>query len=363
MKKHNGEGRSRRRKVFYICGSLNQTTQMHQIARELGPGYRHIFSPYYGNLDFEFLRQIGALENTIGGKKLQQRCLDYLHDHELEVDYGLSNHGDDVDLVFHCSDLVRPVNIRDKRVVLVQEGMSDPESVLFPLVQRFRWIPGFFGGTSATGLSDLYDRFCVASEGFKRLFVQRGVKAEKVVVTGIPNFDDCKKYRDNDFPLHDFVLCCTSDVREVWWWENRRAFILKAKAIADRHRKPLVFKLHPNENFERAIAEIRRWAPEAVVYTSGSAEEMVANCSVLVCKYSTLAFVGVALGKEVHSLFPNSELEALLPLQNGVAARNIAQVARELLIQSQPPKARPFPIFAKPPRVGPKEGMLLRRSA
>lgn len=362
MKKHDGEGSTRRRKVFYICGSINQTTQMHQIARELGPGYRHIFSPYYGNHDFELLRRMGALEHTIGGHRLQRRCLEYLHDHELEVDYGLANHGH-VDLVFQCSDLVRPVNIRDKRVILVQEGMSDPESVLFPLVQRFRWIPGFFGGTSATGLSDLYDRFCVASEGFKRLFVQRGVKAEKIVVTGIPNFDDCAKYCDGDFPWRDYVLCCTSDVREVWWWENRRAFILEAKAIAERHQRPLVFKLHPNENVERAIAEIRRWAPEAMVYTSGSAEEMVAHCTALVCKYSTLAFVGIALGKEVHSLFPNTELEALLPEQNRAAARNIAQVARELLIRSQPPKTRPFPLFAKPPRVGPKEGMLLRRSA
>jgi hypothetical protein len=328
------------RKIFYICGSINQTTQMHQIARQL-PEHRAIFSPYYGNLDFDFLKAIGALESTIGGHKLSRRCLDYLHANDVEVDYGMKNHPD-VDLVFHCSDLVRPKNIRSKKVILVQEGMTDPESVLFPLVQRFRWLPGWLGGTSATGLSDMYDRFCVASEGFADLFASRGVKREKMVVTGIPNFDDCGKYRDNGFPHRGYVLCCTSDVREVFWYENRKAFIEQARSIAEERDKALIFKLHPNENVKRASAEIRRWAPEAIVYTSGSAEEMVANCDVLVCKYSTLAFVGVALGKDVHSLFPNEQLERLLPLQHRSAAARIADVGRELLAELPD---KPIPIF------------------
>jgi hypothetical protein len=338
----------RRRKILFICGSINQTTQMFRIAQHL-PEFRHIYTPYYGNADFDFLKRIGALESTIGGHKLSRRCLDWLHDRELEVDFGMRNHPD-VDLVFHCSDLVRPSNIRRKKVVLVQEGMTDPESVMFPLVRRFRWLPGWLGGTSATGLSDQYDRFCVASEGFADLFASRGVKREKMVVTGIPNFDDCERYRDNQFPHRGFVLCCTSDVREVFWYEDRAAFIRQARDIAARHGKPLIFKLHPNEKRDRAIAEIERWAPGARVFSDGSAEEMVANCDVLVCKYSTLAFVGVALGKEVHSLFPQRELERLLPLQNRSAAARIAAVGRELLA------GRPLSLVPRP-------GALPRRSA
>jgi hypothetical protein len=42
----------------------------------------------------------------------------------------------------------------------------------------------------------------------------------------------------------------------------------------------------------------------------------------------------VALGKEVHSFFPDEELRRLLPLQHGRAASNIAAVARELLEES-----------------------------
>jgi hypothetical protein len=160
------------------------------------------------------------------------------------------------------------------------------------------------------------------------------------VVTGIPNFDDCEAFRRNDFPYAGHVLCCTSDVREVFWYEDRRAFIEEAVRIARRHQKPLIFKLHPNERAERAVREIHRWAPGALVFTSGRAEHMVANCDVLVCKYSSVAHVGMALGKEVHSFFPNEELRRLVPLQNGGAsAANIAGEVRSLLGDAPSPRA------------------------
>ena len=38
---------ARNPRVFFICGSLNQTTQMHQIAAEL-PDCTPSLSPYYG---------------------------------------------------------------------------------------------------------------------------------------------------------------------------------------------------------------------------------------------------------------------------------------------------------------------------
>ena len=58
---------------------------------------------------------------------------------------------------------------------------------------------------------------------------------------------------------------------------------------------------------------------------------MIANCDVLVTQYSSTAFVGLALGKEVHSYYGHDELLRLLPVQNGCAARNIAAVCREVL--------------------------------
>jgi len=160
----------------------------------------------------------------------------------------------------------------------------------------------------------------------------------KIAVTGIPNFDDCDAYRRNDFPHRGYVLVCTSDARETFQGEDRRAFVEKARKIAAG--RPMIFKLHPNENAARATREIEAWAPGARVFRSGKAEEMVANCDVLVCQYSSLAFVGLALGKEVHSHYPLERLRSLLPHQNRSAAKNIASVVQEVLRDAVPQQGR-----------------------
>jgi hypothetical protein len=320
----------KRKRLLFVCGSINQTTQMHQISRELGE-YEHAFTPYYGNTDFEFLKRIGALEATIGGNKLSRRCLDYLEKHNLPIDYRGSK---GFDLAFQCSDLVRPNNLNPDNMILVQEGMTDPPSVMYPVYQRLKFrgqriLPGWIAGTSTFGLSGQYKLLCAASEGYKDEFARRGADKSRIVVTGIPNFDDCDRYRTNNFPFKDYLLCCTSDTREVFWFEDRKGFIDRAVRIANGRQ--IIFKLHPNEKVDRATKEIERWAPGSLIYTTGSAEEMVANCSVLMCTYSSVAYVGVALGKEVHSFYGNEELNRLLPLQNKSGAKNIADVARETL--------------------------------
>jgi len=180
-----------------------------------------------------------------------------------------------------------------------------------------------------TGLSDAYRAFCVASEGYRDFFIQRGARPEKIVVTGIPNFDNCRRYCTNDFPYKHYVLACTTNLRELLRYENRKAFIRRALEIAGGRQ--LIFKLHPNENIERAAREIRAYAPAAMVFTTGSAEEMIANCDALITRFSSTAFVGVALGKDTYSDFDMDTLIRLLPLQNDSAALNIANVCRRVL--------------------------------
>jgi len=315
-----------KKRLMFICGSMNQTTQMHQISKHLSE-YEHAFSPYYCDGLDEILRRLGLLEFTIIGDKLAGRCRRYLEDHRLPIDYQGKKRP--YDLVVTCSDVYLQKNIRDNRIVLVQEGITDPETFAFQLVTRFRFLPLWLAGTAATGLSDAYRKFCVASEGYRDFFIRKGARADKIVVTGIPNFDDCGRYRANNFPHSHYVLVCTSPLREVFRGEDRKAFIRKAVDIAAGRR--LIFKLHPIENVKRATREISRYAPGAMVFATGSAEEMIANCDVLVTRYSTTALVGLALSKETHSDFDMDELRRLMPLQNGTAALNIANVCRRVL--------------------------------
>lgn len=314
------------KRVLFICGSINQTTQMDQIAAHLHD-YLCFFTPYYGDTLLGLCCRVGLAEFSVMGKKLAGRCLEYLASRELAID--LKGRRWTYDLVVTCSDLVVPKNVAGKKTVLVQEGMTDPENFFYRLVKRYRFLPRWLASTSATGLSDRYDFFCVASAGYRDLFIRKGVRPEKIVVTGIPNFDNSAKYLDNQFPHRNFVLVCTSDARETFKTDDRKQLIRKAVSIA--RGRQLIFKLHPNEKAGRATREIARHAPGALVYSSGNAEEMVANCDVLVTEYSSTAYVGLALGKEVHSNFDVAELRDLLPIQNRAAARNIADVCRSLL--------------------------------
>lgn len=320
-----------KKKILFICGSMNQTTQMHQISVHLTE-YEQVFTPYYCDGIDEIYRRLGLTEFTIIGDKLASRCRRYLEDHGLAIDYQGRN--GPYDLVLTCSDVYLQKNIRKNKVVLVQEGITDPETFAFRLVTRWRFLPLWLAGTAATGLSDAYRYFCVASDGYRDFFIRKGARAEKIVVTGIPNFDDCERYRTNSFPHRNYVLVCTSPLREVFRGEDRPAFIRRAVEIAGG--RPLIFKLHPNENAKRAIREIGQHAPGALVFTTGSAEEMIANCAVLVTRFSSTAFVGLALGKETYSDVDMDEMRRLMPVQNRAAASNIADVCRGLLAECQP---------------------------
>jgi len=314
-------------KVLFICGSINQTTQMLAIAREL-PGTDAYFTPYYGDAGVEVLRRAGMLEFTIAGNRAKERCLALLHEHGAVVDWrGLKQR---YQLAVTCSDSLVPRNVRDAPVVAVQEGMLDPVSpILSNLVKRCSFVPSLIAGGAGTGLSGLYDRFCAASEGFRTLLIQSGAPAERIVVTGKPNFDDCERHRENAFPHRGYVLVCTSDARESGRRDNRNAFLRGVLTIA--RGRPLLFKLHPNENVERATREIRRCAPHALVFSSGHTEQMIANCDEFVTQYSSTVFVALALGKPVHSYYAAARLRELMPVQNRSAAKNIARVCGDLL--------------------------------
>jgi hypothetical protein len=304
---------------------------MHAVARQLVE-YDARFTPFYGGPAVRVMRGLGLLEPTIGGNKRRGWCLDYLRDHGLTVDLdGRSGPGD---LVVSCTDLVVPPNVRGAPLVVVQEGMVDRAGVAALLCKRLPWLPRWLAGTALTGQSGLFDAFCVASAGYRDRFVASGADPRKVFVTGIPNFDDCRRYLVNDFPHRGYFLVCTSDTRETYQRDDRQALLRRAVSLA--RGRQLIFKLHPNENHARATAEIRALLPRALVYDRGSAEEMIANCDGVLAQWSSTLLVALALGKEVHSTFPIDELKAMIPLQNGgQSAANIARVCRQVVVRSR----------------------------
>ncbi|NTW82920.1 MAG: UDP-N-acetyl glucosamine 2-epimerase [Chlorobiaceae bacterium] len=315
-----------KKKILFICGSMNQTTQMHQISGWLKE-YDQYFSPFFSDGLLGTARDLGLLEFTILGKKRSQRSIDYLLSHGLQLDVGGYIH--EYDLVVTCTDLIVPKHIRRRKIVLVQEGMTEPETILFHLARNFQWVPRWIAGTSTTGLSDFYEKFCVASEGYRELFIRKGVNPEKIEVTSIPNFDNCEQYLQNDFKHRDYVLVCTSDNRETFIYENRPKNIRKYVEMAGESQ--LVFKLHPNENTERAVREIERYAPDSLVFSEGKTEEMIANSRMLIAHFSSTIFVGSALNKEVHCGLHPEELKVLTPWQNKSASKMIADVCRRVI--------------------------------
>lgn len=300
---------------------------MHKIAHHSMKEHDCYFTPYYGDGIVNFAAKFGWLNFTVLGGRHKRETEEYLSRNNLQID----PRGEDrsYDLVVTCSDLLVQKNIRNKRVVLVQEGITEPEGFMFHLVKWLK-LPRYLANTSTNGLSNEFDIFCVASQGYAELFVRKGVHERKIVVTGIPNFDNVKNVRNNNFLFHGHILAATSPLRETFRIDDRQAFIRKCRTIAGERR--LIFKLHPLENAQRAIREIREYAPSALVFAHGDINQMIANADVVITQQSTCTFVAIALGKEVHTNLNQAELKRLMPIQNeGASAEHIANICERML--------------------------------
>ena len=319
-----------KQKILFITGSINQTTQMQQIAVQLTDfdcWFSQIFtdSPL-GNF---LIDHTSLLEKTVVSGQFKTNSEKYCLENGMKMDYKAQKNR--YDLVVYCSDLVIPDRMLQNKTLWVQEGMIDPYNKVSQWVKKLHFPPYLAVGTALNGSNNICDIYCTASEGYKKRISKIGTKPEKILVTGIPNFDNCQQFLDNDFPYHDYVLVGTTDNRECFKKEDRPAFIKQCVEIA--HGRPLIFKLHPNEIMGRAISEIKEFAPEnTLIYTEGNINPMIANCEEFITQYSSSVYVGLALGKKVHSYFDLDELKSQAPIQNeGTAAKNIAQVCRDFL--------------------------------
>jgi hypothetical protein len=322
--------RTNKKRVLCIGGSLNQTTILHKISQCL-PEADCYFSPFFAEGILGFAQRAGLLKHTIMGGAHRQATMGYIRENNLPMDEGGLK--GPYDLVITCTDLIVQSSIRNSRILLVQEGITEPEGFTFKLV---KWLgfPRLIANTAATGLSDRYEYFCVASAGYRSLFIRKGVKARKIKVTGIPNFDNAQAYTANNFPHKNYMLVATSSIRETFGMDDRRAFLNQVKMIAGEKR--VIFKLHPNEDHDRAEQEIRSIFPDDLILRDGNLHEMIANCDVLVAQGTSAIYTAAALGKKVYTSIPDETIQKLMPMQNGgTSAFGIANICRRML-RSQP---------------------------
>jgi len=325
-------------RILCIGGSLNQTMIVHKIAACM-PEAECWFTPFFAEGLEWYLQKFGLLDHTIMGGAHRRATMEYLTDHHLPVDEGGQNGF--YDLVITCTDLIVQPSLRHSRIVLVQEGITEEEGLIYPLVQK-KILPRVFANTAATGLSDVYEKFCVASPGYRSLFIRKGVKPEKIVVTGIPNFDHADAYRKNNFPYRQYVLVATSSIRETFGQDDRMSFLQQTRQIVGN--LPVIFKLHPNEDQARAEREIRQVFPGSLIFHEGNLHEMIANCEIFVAQNTSAVYTAAALKKKTYSYISSKKIKRLMPIQNGgTSAQHIAEVCRHVL--NTPPHNDRLPVI------------------
>ena len=220
--------------ILLICGTMNQTTQMLQIGAELERlGHRPWFTRYYTTGVYKKIEALGLLSFTSIVGKQQLAVRKHLDGLGVRQDFGGRERR--YDLVLLCTDLLIPDNLPDVPIVLVQEGMTDPDTLTRRLLRKLHpyGVPLWTANTTSAGLSGRWARFCVASQAYADLFASRGVKRDGMVVTGIPNFDNVQRLRSLEFPLRDYVLVLTSDLRENFQLDFRKRFL---RDVRERNR-------------------------------------------------------------------------------------------------------------------------------
>jgi hypothetical protein len=323
-----------KKNILCIVGSLNQTTQLHQIARFLDKEYNIFYSQLYGDgLAYKFVAESGFFDNTVLGKNssFTLKSKKYIKENGLVYDYRGESKGIEYDMAIMSTDMVVPKSFISKKTVWIQEGMIDPLTPFARLIKKFN-LPTFLpGNTSLNGTTNIADIYFSASKGYKEYFKSLGTESNKILTTGVPNFDNIAQMKTLEFEYSNYVLVATSDIRELGGNEDRVHFINECVRIADGRQ--LIFKLHPNENFDKSSREIRENTPaDTMIFNTGSIDPMIAHCHTLITQFSSTVYLGMILGKKIYSYFPIEELEANVPIQNGgTSAEIISKIIRDFM--------------------------------
>jgi hypothetical protein len=324
---------SEKKNILCLGGSRNQTSQLHQIARHLENNYNVYYSQIFGEgFFYKAAAEIGFFDNTVLGRdsSFTKASMEYIRTHNLNYDYRGRSKGIKYDLALLSTDMIVPKSFKNIKTVWIQEGMIDPITNFGRLVKRLGLPAYATASTALNGTSNIADLYFAMSHGYKKYFSTYGTDNEKIMVTGIPNFDNIHSLLETSYPEGGFVLVATSDIRELGGNDDRIYLIKEAIKIANGRK--IIFKPHPNENIQRVISEIRSIIPEAKIITEPIIDTLIAHCDVLITQYSSCVYQGMVLGKKVYSYFPMEELESKKPIQNnGKSAEIISGIVKDFL--------------------------------
>lgn len=322
-----------KKKIICVVGSLNQTKQLHRISQYLQEDFDIYFTQIYGDgLFYRVVAESGIMDNTVLGKdsSFTKLSREYILDHQLQYDYRAQSKNNQYDLALLSTDMIVPKSLRKIKSIWVQEGMIDPIKASGILIKKLGLPTYFTSDTSLNGTSNKADIYCAMSSGYKDYFSKWGTNRNKIILTGVPNFDDIASFAHEPYSKSGFVLIATSDIRELGGNDNRVNFFNKCKTIAEG--KKVIYKPHPNENLIRVTREIKMVIPDVEIITKPILDTLIAHCDTFITQWSSSAYVGLVMGKKVFSYFPIEELEAKKPIQNGGrSAEIIAQIAREFI--------------------------------
>ena len=110
----------RMKKILFITGSINQTTQMHQIANEL-PEFDCWFSQLFtDNTTLNtIINKTTLLSGTVLSTKFRLISEEYLQKHALQIDFRAQKNK--YDLVVFCTDLIVPPRMRNIKTIFRQQ--------------------------------------------------------------------------------------------------------------------------------------------------------------------------------------------------------------------------------------------------
>jgi len=314
-------------KCLFVCLTAYNTTILKHVADEL-KDWDCWFTPIFYNDDIvvKIAKIFGVFKRAL---ESQKKTIEKMHQLCVNIDFEAKQ---TYDIIVLGNDFYIPEKLnRFQPKVLVQEGWLWPYGIKRWLVAN-TFLPVIFAGASGSGLSKSYEFYCVASDKYKELGIKSGIPKEKIKVTGLPTLDSLlSTYKQNNISKQrdEFVLLTTHPGREYFEGENRKKLLLKTRKIANK--RPIIVKLHPNENINRAKKEISFWLPEAKVLINNDVNQLIADCSVLITTYSTTIYYALLLGKEVYCDYPIEKVKEFLPIQNGVSAKKIADICREAI--------------------------------